>query len=71
MGMIEDIKNCKSCAERREAMKKYMAEVGGWLTHPFAKQPPLPPGAHLTVTRMGFDGKPLVEPKLDKPPDTP
>jgi hypothetical protein len=54
MGVIDDLKNCKSCAERREKMKQYFGKVQDWARHPFGAPPfpeDLPP---MTVVRKPF-----------------
>lgn len=77
MGMIEDLKNCKSCAERREQMKKWFSDMANWARHRHGP-PPIPGGMPPTVIvkgvpqtggvqRFALDGTPLAE-KVDTSP---
>lgn len=68
MGMLEDLKNCKSCAERREAMKKYMGEFMAWSKRPFGGRPPFPPGMPDTAVASPPDADGVVRYQLGPRP---
>ena len=45
MSILDNLKNCKSCAERREVMKNWMADFMTWTKNPLGPPPPgmMPP----------------------------